>query len=222
MANNLIEPSLEEAKARIAEIVLTMSELELEKFRVGLEEWRESTPSKREHAREDLSIYALFMLGTYFFKDYITNISAGGLFLETKTPVDVGGKVFISFALPDNEDTTEVEGKIVRVKSNGFGVKFKEPLSELADKREHFREHTSIYALFKSNGLSFKDSIKNLSAGGLFIESGIPISVNRKLSISFLHPNSETLIKVAGEIVRTDSNGIGVKFDQPRRELAVR
>ena len=126
---------------------------------------------------------------------------------------------FLSFALPDNEGTTEVEGKIVRVKSNGFGVKFKEPLSELADKREHFREHTSIYALFKSNGLSFRDSIKNLSAGGLFIETGIPISVNRKLTISFLHPKSRTPTKVAGKIIRTDSNGIGVKFDQPRSDL---
>jgi hypothetical protein len=91
--------------------------------------------------------------------------------------------------------------------------------SKLADKREHFREHTSIYAFFETNSLSFKDFIKNLSAGGLFIENGIPLSVNRELFISFLHPDFGTLIKLAGKIVRIDSKGIGVKFDQPRSDI---
>ena len=129
MAKNRNEPSLEEVKARITEIVSTMSESELEKFLTGLEKWRKSNLGKREHARKDLSIEALFMLGSYFFEDYITNISAGGLFLETKTPVTVGGAVTISYALSDNEDPIEVEGEIVRITRNGFGVKFNEPLT---------------------------------------------------------------------------------------------
>ena len=131
MAKKRIELSLVEAKTRIKEIVSTMSDFELEKFRTGLEEWRKATPGKREHARKDLSINALFMLGSYFFKDYITNISAGGLFLETKIPATVGGAVTISFTLSDNEDSIEVEGEIARVKPNGFGVKFNEPLTAL-------------------------------------------------------------------------------------------
>ena len=91
--------------------------------------------------------------------------------------------------------------------------------SKLRDKREHYREHTSIYAFFETNGLSFKDFIKDISASGLFIETGIPISVDRELFVSFLHPDSGTLIKVAGKIVRIDSKGIGVKFDQPRSDI---
>jgi hypothetical protein len=112
MANTRNEPSLEKVKARITKIVSTMSESELEKFLTGLEKWWKSKPSKREYARKDLSIYALFMLGSYFFRDYITNISAGGLFLETKTSVTVGGAVTIAFTLSDNEDPIEVEGEI--------------------------------------------------------------------------------------------------------------
>jgi Tfp pilus assembly protein PilZ len=238
MVNNRIEPSFEEVKARITDIVSTMPESELEKFQTGLEKWWKSSLGKREHARKDLSVFANFWLGDYVFRDYIKNISAGGLFLETNIPVTVGGTVPISFALSDNEDPIQVEGEIVRIGLNGFGVKFNEPLaiekeitvetnnrkknsieevhsrtseiissmseietqkllkglekwqqSKLADKREHYREHTSIYAFIKTNGLSFKDSIKNLSAGGLFIETGIPLSVNRELFISFLHPN---------------------------------
>ena len=131
MAKKRNELSFEEVKARIVKIVSTMSEFELERFRSGLEEWRKSAPGKREHTREDLSIHALFMLGSYFFKDYITNISAGGIFLETKTPVTVGAGITISFALSDNEDPIEADGKIVRVRPDGFGVKFNEHLTAL-------------------------------------------------------------------------------------------
>jgi hypothetical protein len=131
MAKKRNKPNLEEVKARITKIVSTMSETELEKFLAGLEEWRQSNPGKREHARKDLSITALFMLGSYFFRDSITNIGAGGLFLETNTPVAVGQTVTISFALSENEPPIEVKGKIVRVTANGFGVKFKEPLTAL-------------------------------------------------------------------------------------------
>ncbi len=76
--------------------------------------------------------------------------------------------------------------------------------SKFSDNREHSREDTSVYAFFESNSLSFKDFIKNVSAGGLFIETGIPLSVNRELLVSFLHPDSGTLIKVADKIVRID------------------
>ena len=34
--------------------------------------------------------------------------------------------------------------------------------SRLVDRRKHSRKNTSIYASFKTNGLSFKDFIKNL------------------------------------------------------------
>ena len=131
MANNRIEPSLEEVKTRITEIVSTMSESELEKFQTGLEEWWESNLGKREHARKDLSVFAIFWLGPYFVRYYIKNKNAGGLFLETNIPVTVGGTVPISFALSDNEDPIQVEGKIVRIDPNGFGVKFNEPLTAL-------------------------------------------------------------------------------------------
>jgi hypothetical protein len=132
MANNRNEPSLEEGKARITEIVSTMSESELEKFLTGLEKWQKSKfDEEREHARKDLSVYALFWLDDNFFRDYIKNISTGGLFLETKTPVTVDETVTITFALSENEDPIQVEGEIVRITPNGFGVKFNEPLTTL-------------------------------------------------------------------------------------------
>ena len=130
MANNRDELSLKEMKASINEIVFNMSESELKKFLTVLEKWWKFNRGKREHSRKNLSINALFMIGSYFFRDCITNISPGGLFIETKAPATVGGAVTIAFRLSDNKGTIEVEGKIVRVKPNGFGVKFNEPLPE--------------------------------------------------------------------------------------------
>ncbi len=90
---------------------------------------------------------------------------------------------------------------------------------KFSDNREHSREDTSVYAFFETNDLSFKDFIKNLSAGGVFIETQIPLSVNKELFIRFLHPDSGALIKVAGKIARIDSKGVGVKFDKPRSDI---
>ena len=131
MANNRIEPSLEKMKTQINEIVSTMSESELKKFQTGLEKWRKSNFGKREHARKDLSIYATFWVGSYFFRDYLKNISNSGLFLQTNIPVYIGGTVTISFSLSENEGPIKVEGEIVRKDHNGFGVKFNEPLTAL-------------------------------------------------------------------------------------------
>jgi hypothetical protein len=130
MAKKRHEPSLEEMRARIIEIVSTMSEFDLKRFLVGLEKWRRSKfGEEREHARKDLSLYALWWLGDRFFRDYIMNISAGGLFIETKIPVTVGETVLVSFSPSDKEDPIQIKGEIVRVKYNGFGVKFNEPLT---------------------------------------------------------------------------------------------
>jgi hypothetical protein len=132
MAKKTNEHRLEEVKAHITEIVSTMSLSEMEKLLKGLQKWHESKlGGKREHARKDLSIYARFWLGDYLFEDYITNISGGGLFLETKIPATVGGTVKISFVPSDDEDPIEVKGEIVRVTPNGFGVKFNESLTAL-------------------------------------------------------------------------------------------
>ena len=91
--------------------------------------------------------------------------------------------------------------------------------SKLRDKRENHRENTSIYAFFESEDLSFREFIKNLSSGGLYFETKTPLSTNKELFISFLHPESRALVKVKGRIVRVDSEGIGVEFDKPRSDI---
>ena len=93
----------------------------------------ESLPDleEREYARKNLSIYALFWLGDNFYRDYIKNISAGGLFIETKKPVTIDETVMVSFSPSDDEEPIQVKGEIVRGTPYGFGMKFNEPLTAL-------------------------------------------------------------------------------------------
>ncbi|OEU67593.1 MAG: hypothetical protein BBJ57_11130 [Desulfobacterales bacterium PC51MH44] len=84
--------------------------------------------------------------------------------------------------------------------------------SKPVDKRKHFRKLTSIYAICETTHCYFRDFIKNISTGGLFIETGIPLSINQELFITFSPSDSGDPIKIAGEIVRRDPKGIGVKL----------
>lgn len=83
---------------------------------------------------------------------------------------------------------------------------------QLSEKREHERKHTSIYAICSAGNLSFKDFIRNISVGGLFIETKTPLVVNTELLIRFLHSDYVPLTKITGKTVRVDLKGVGVKF----------
>ena len=83
---------------------------------------------------------------------------------------------------------------------------------QLVDKRKHSRKLTSIYAICETKNRYFRDLIKNISAGGLFIKTGIPLSINQELFITFSPLDSGVPIKITGEIVRRDPEGIGVKL----------
>ena len=86
-------------------------------------------------------------------------------------------------------------------------------------KREYPRKETSIYALLEFDDLFFSEFIKNISSGGLYIETEAPLSVNKELSIRFLRPDTKSPTRVTGKIVRVDSKGLGIQFDKPRSDI---
>lgn len=91
--------------------------------------------------------------------------------------------------------------------------------SKLNCKRKHPRKYTFISTLIKTNGLSFRGYVTNISAGGLYVETDIPISDRRGLSMQFVHPDLDNLIKVNCEIVRSDPKGIGAKFGKTQPHI---
>ena len=123
--------------------------------------------------------------------------------------------------ISDRKDSpTEVKRRVFEIIDSMPEIEMKNLLiglekwkqSKLNCNRKHPRKDTFISALIKSNGLSFRGYVTNISAGGLFVEADIPISVSNGLFMQFVHPSSDNLIKFNCEIVRSDPKGVGVKF----------
>jgi hypothetical protein len=86
--------------------------------------------------------------------------------------------------------------------------------SKFDEKRKHPRKKTFVWTECSADTRFFTDFIQNLSVSGLFIETQLPFFVGEKLSMTFSLPGADDPIKITGKIVRIDSNGIGVQFDE--------
>ncbi|UCD30999.1 MAG: PilZ domain-containing protein [Desulfobacterales bacterium] len=82
------------------------------------------------------------------------------------------------------------------------------------ERRKHPRKRTFIYIDCLGNKCEFTDFIQNISESGLYIETQMPLLTDQELLMSFFHPASNNPIDSTGTIVRIDSNGIGVQFDE--------
>lgn len=117
-----------EVKRRIFEIIDSMPEYEIRNLSIGLEKWKQSKHNgRRQYPRKDTSIFALFQNDALSFREFIKNISPGGLFIEANIPITVSHELFMQFIHPDSKNVIKTKGKIVRIDSNGFGLKFDNP-----------------------------------------------------------------------------------------------
>lgn len=60
----------------------------------------------------------------------------------------------------------------------------------------------------------YQDFINNLSNGGVFIETGASLREGQSISLIFTVPTLQKSFKISGIIVRTEQDGIGVKFSK--------
>ena len=84
--------------------------------------------------------------------------------------------------------------------------------SKPPDKREHHRQDASFYAICETKSCNFRNFTKDISSGGVFIETDTTLSVNEDVFMTILHSSFEVPIRAGGKIVRVDPKGIGVKF----------
>lgn len=66
-------------------------------------------------------------------------------------------------------------------------------------------------------GRAYQDFVRNVAAGGVFIETNEHFSVGQNVSLAFSLPNYPKVIKIQGQIVRTTSKGVGVEFKMAER-----
>jgi len=132
MENNNNELGRNEVRAFIFEIINSMSDEEMRQLLKDLEEWQHSKHEKRKDPRRSTLINITYSSDQKrIFEDFVRNISAGGLFIETNLLSELGQELKMTFSHPDSGDPIKVLGKIVRVDSGGIGVKFDTLLSDL-------------------------------------------------------------------------------------------
>jgi len=109
--------------ARLFELIKRMCEDEQLALLKELEE--RLFKGRRKHEREPFFMVVDYSTEDGFYKDYIQNISAGGVFIETRMPFRAGQEVSLTFPLPDYQKYIKIIGEVVRVTPHGIGVKFK-------------------------------------------------------------------------------------------------
>ena len=83
---------------------------------------------------------------------------------------------------------------------------------ERLDYREDARIPCFLPVDYSTNDRVYQDFINNLSKGGIFIETSSPFRAGQLISLIFSLPSMQKTFKISGTIVRTEQDGIGVKF----------
>jgi Tfp pilus assembly protein PilZ len=132
MKNNDNELGRNEVRAFIFEIIDGMSDTEMRQFLKDLEGWQKSKDEKRKYPRRSTLMDITYSSDQRrIFEDFVLNISLGGLYIETNLVTELGQKLTMTFSYPDSGDPIKVLGKIIRVDSEGIGVKFNKLLNDL-------------------------------------------------------------------------------------------
>ena len=132
MEDNVNELDRNEVRAFIFGIIDQMTDAEMRKLLRDLENWQKSKNEKRKNPRRSTLIDITYSSDKRrVFEDFVRNISAGGLYIESNLVSELGQQLNMTFSHPDSDAPIKVSGKIVRVDSGGIGVRFNKLLSDL-------------------------------------------------------------------------------------------
>jgi len=83
------------------------------------------------------------------------------------------------------------------------------------NQRQYPRRASYIIAEYIVKERTFRDVIKNICAGGLFVRTSRRVAVGQPIVVSFPLFQFDNTIQVSGKVVRIDRNGFAVKFNNP-------
>lgn len=98
-----------------------------------------------------------------------------------------------------------------------------EYIEVLDDCPEHWvrtclRTSCNIPANVSTEGMTQDTIISNISESGLFVESDLSRIPQRHLQMTFTLPGADDLLRLEGDIIRSASNGLGVRFVKPDKK----
>lgn len=85
----------------------------------------------------------------------------------------------------------------------------------MSPKSKRSRRTSYIIAQYTVKEGTHRDVIKNIGAGGLYIRTTRKISKGQSIELEFPLFRFDNTVVVSGKVVRTDSDGFAVAFDEP-------
>lgn len=79
----------------------------------------------RSDSRRSRKIEVDYEINNRTHRNFIQDISAAGVFIESPNPPAVGQKITLQFSLADNKKPINITGRVVRSDDNGFAVDFR-------------------------------------------------------------------------------------------------
>ena len=112
-----------EVRAFIFEIINRMSDEEMRQLLKELENGQKK--ERRQYSRKDFLMIVDYNVGDRYYRDFIKDISASGVFIKTSKNFSVGQPIVMTFMSPDNQKPFRINGEIRYTQEDGMGVKFK-------------------------------------------------------------------------------------------------
>ncbi|MFO7713662.1 PilZ domain-containing protein [Desulfosarcina sp.] len=88
-------------------------------------------------------------------------------------------------------------------------------MSPKSKRPQRSRRTSYIIAQYTVKEGTHRDVIKNIGAGGLYIRTTRKISEGQSIQLEFPLFRFDNTVVVSGKVVRTDSDGFAVAFDEP-------
>lgn len=107
----------------ILELVDGLSDGEMRQLMKELE--KRQTSERRKYHRKDLFRIIDYNVGGQYYRDLIQDISGSGVFIKTAHTFSVGQSIFMTLMSPTSQKPFKIIGEIIRVHTDGIGVKFK-------------------------------------------------------------------------------------------------
>ena len=90
---------------------------------------------------------------------------------------------------------------------------------ELESRGERVFKRVPVFTAvdYAVEGRAYQDFVRNVGAGGVFIETPEQFSEGQTVSLTFSLPNYSKVIKITGEIIRATPKGVGIEFKVAER-----
>ena len=123
MEKNDNELSRNEVRAFLYRLLNDMSDVEILQLLQELEE--RQNKEQRKYSRKGFLTIIDYNVGDRHYRDFIQDMSDSGVFIKTSQKFSIGQTILMTFMSPDNQKPFKINGEIVRVHTDGIGVKFK-------------------------------------------------------------------------------------------------